>query len=172
MSTKTRSKRGTKNGTKSRTKAYRPQHMADNNAIYRVMSKVQLFVPAEVVRLSTPVWLEWELLKTGKGTNRSVLLLAEVFGASLVIAETVQGDPDELCISMIKRGQEALQILRDRHDRLGTWGVCYQTLEHIPPVIEFHDELLKTCTPVQLENALKEAYRRAREEDILEALPC
>lgn len=163
MTTKTRSKR---------CKAYKAnKHVADCNAIYRLIGKVKPFVPDEVNRLSIPVWLEWDLLKTGKGTERSVMLLAEVFSASLVIAESVQGDPDELCISMIKRGLDALQILRDRHARLGTWGVCYQTLEHIPPVIEFHDTLLKTCTPVQLEDALKEALRRSAAGYVLEAVP-
>jgi hypothetical protein len=159
--------------TNASTAILRPRckkkHVADNNAIYRLISKVQLLTPAAVTRLSIPIWLEWDLIKTGKGNERSVMLLSEVFNASLLVAETVKGDPDELCVSMIKRGIEALQIIKDRHSRLGTWGVCYQTLEHIPPVIEFHDELLKTCTPFQLDQALQEAYRRADSGHVLEA---
>lgn len=157
--------------TQKRTTTKR-KHIADNNAIYRLLSKVKPFDESKVTRLSIPVWQEWYLLRTGQGTERGVQLLAEVFNACLVSAETVKGDPDELCIEMIKRGQAALQLVIDRHNRLGRWGVCYQSLDHIPPVIEFHDQLLEICTPAQLEAALQEANRRSSQGHVLEGAAC
>jgi riboflavin biosynthesis pyrimidine reductase len=156
----------------AKSMSHKRKYIADNNAIYRLLAKVTPFDDSEVTRLSIPAWQEWRMLKTGQGNQRSVQLLAEVFNACLVSAENVKGDPDELCIEMVKRGQAALQIIIDRHQRLGSWGVCYQTLEHIPPVIEFHDQLLERCTPAQLQAALEEANRRSSQGHVLEAAAC
>lgn len=156
--------------TSHRKAARAKRYAADAGSMYRVMNRLQPFTGGEIAQLAIPMWQAWADMKNGSATDGDFHTLAAVVNVALVRAETVAGDVDELCVAMVKRAQDALMVLDERHKRLGRWGVCYQSLEHIPPALEFYQQVLELSTPLQMQEAMREVIRRGDAGEVIEPL--
>ena len=151
-----------------KTKTKRRRWHADPSALFRTMSKVQPFTQQEVTTLILPAVSAWDELKNGRGQETHYHTLAAVANVCLLRAEDVEGDIDELCLDMVKRAQEALLTIKERNDRSGRWGVCYISLERVPPMLDFYQQLVELSTPLQMQQAMKAVIARVNAGEVLE----
>lgn len=131
-------------------------YTADPSAIYRVMNRIQLFNPVELVELQTPVRMAFESLRTGKGEETDFHTLAAAINVSLIRSESI----DKLCVETCQRAQYALMSVLARSKRIGKWGLDAAGLQDIPPAIDLHEQLLELSTPLQMQQAMRETLLR------------
>ena len=131
-------------------------YTADPGAIYRLMNRLQLFTPGELVKLQTPVRLAYECLRTGQGQQDDFDTLAGAVNVALVRSESI----DQLCVETCQRAQDALMSVLARSKRINKWGLDAAGLQDIPPAMDLHEQLLALSTPLQMQQAMRETLRR------------
>jgi len=142
------------------------KYQADPSAIYRLMNKIQPFTPKEQAKLNLPLRVAFECLRTGKGDANDWHNLASACNIALVRSE----DVDPLCVETCNRAQAALLRARDRFDRLNVWGFDGDALQDIPPMIDLHEQFVALSTSLQMQQAVRETYRRMSAGQIQTAL--
>ena len=131
-------------------------YTADPSAIYRLMNRLQLFTPVELVKLQTPVRIAFESLRSGKGEETDFHTLAAAVNVSLIRSESI----DQLCVETCQRAQDALMSVLARSKRINKWGLDAAGLQDIPPAMDLHEQLLELSTPHQMQQAMRETLRR------------
>ena len=129
---------------------------ADPQASLRTLSKVQPFDERDIVALETPVHLSWHAFKTGKATTEDFHNIAAALNVALIRAE----DIDPLAVDMCQRAMDALMRVQSRHDRIGTWGLDWMSMAHVPPALDFYDQLIELSTPLQMQSAMTTVLKR------------
>lgn len=133
-------------------------YTADPSAIYRLMNRIQLFTPVELVKLQTPVRVAFESLRTGRGDESDFRTLACIVNVALIRSESI----DQLCVETCQRAQDALMSVLARSKRLGKWGLDAAGLQDIPPAMDLHEQLIELSTPLQMQQAMQETLNRMR----------
>ena len=131
-------------------------YAADPSAMYRLLGKIQLFTPVELVKLKTPVRMAFESLRSGKGEETDFHTRAAAVNVSLIRSESI----DQLCVETCQRAQDALMSVLARSKRIGKWGLDAAGLQDIPPAMDLHEQLLELSTPHQMQAAMRETLRR------------
>lgn len=134
------------------------RYTADPGAIYRVFGRIQPFTPNEQLRLNLPPRVAYESLRTGKGEEGDFHTLAAAVNVSLVLAEQI----DPLAEQTVLLGRDAMVRVLQRHHDTRRWGFNWQDLRDIPPVLDFYEQLIANCTPMQMQDAMNETIRRMR----------
>jgi hypothetical protein len=129
---------------------------ADPQASLRTLSKVQPFTAREILALETPVRLAWHAFKTSQATSNDFHNIAAALNVALIRAE----DIDQLAVDMCQRAMDALMRVKFRHDRIGTWGLDWMSMAHVPPALDFYDQLIELSTPLQMQAAMTQVMRR------------
>ena len=124
--------------------------------MYRLMSKIQLFTPVELVKLQAPVRVAFESLRIGRGDENDFHTLACIVNVALIRSESI----DQLCVETCQRAQDALMTILARSKRLGKWGLDAAGLQDIPPAMDLHEQLLELSTPHQMQQAMQETLLR------------
>jgi hypothetical protein len=135
------------------------RHQADPQAIYKLIAKVQPFTQTEQTTLTLPVRLSWEAFCDGTATEEDFHNLACCANVSLLRAEQI----DALAVELCQRAQDALMTILDRHQRTGKWGVDYLAREHIPPLLDFYEQLIELSTPLQMHTAMQQTIARMQQ---------
>lgn len=138
---------------------------ADPSALLRTLGKLQPFTAAELVALETPPRVSWESFKRGRATESDFHTLASAINVSMVRAE----DIDPIALDMCNRALEALMRVKSRFDRIGTWGLDWMSMAHVPPALDFYDQLLELSTPLQMQLAMSETLKRMAQGNFLGA---
>lgn len=144
-------------------KTTRRRYAKDPSAIYRLMSKVQPFTPAEQATLSIPPRIAYEAMRTGRGGKDDFDTLAAVINVAMVCSEPISQELVDLC----QQAQNQLLLIRDRFRRTGKWGLDHQDMRALPPVLDLHEQYLQHCTPMEMANAMREVLRRCKTGDVL-----
>lgn len=143
-----------------KTPAYRPRKFIprpkDYGAIYRVMSRVQPFVPDELAQLNVPVMAAWERMRTGCAADHDFDTLASAVNICMVRGEEI----DPLCVETAQRAQDALMRTMDRHKATGRWGFDGPALQDIPLAMDLYRQMLELSTPMQMQSALRATVQR------------
>lgn len=145
--------------TKHRTAAKaKRKWQADPSVIYRVMSKFQDFTPDEHRKITLPVQLAFERIKSGAGTEDDFHCLAAACNVSRVCSEKIDPLVKVVCLT----ATDALWRCKERHDKTGRWGFDGPALSEIVEMIDVFTQLAQLLKPVQLQDAMTEAMRRSR----------
>lgn len=145
-----------KNKYRKASKAKRKYH-ADPGIIYRVMGKFQDFTADEHREITLPVQISFERIKSGAGTDGDFHTLASACNVSLVCSEKIDQLVEVACIA----ARDALLRAKERHNKTGRWGFDGPAISDIGEMIDVYNQLAKLLKPVQLQNAMNEALRRA-----------
>jgi hypothetical protein len=148
--------------TKYRTasKAKR-RYQADPSVIYRVMGKFQDFTPEEHRQITLPVQLSFERIKAGSGIEDDFNCLAAACNVSIVCSEKIDPLVEVACLT----ARDALLRCKAREAKTGRWGFDGPALSEVSEMIDVYTQLAQLLKPVQLQNAMTEALRRARTGD-------
>ena len=120
----------------------------------------QPFSEAAKTELKTKVWMAWAAFKAGSATGEDFDLLAATANVSLIRAEAIGQQAIELC----KDAQSALMDIRERHDRLGKFGIDAKSLDTLPDLLDFYCELIDNSTPRQMAEAVEVAFQRLNKQ--------
>jgi hypothetical protein len=145
--------------TKHRTAAKaKRRYQADPSVIYRVMGKFQDFTPEEHRQITLPVQLAFEHIKAGAGTDDDFHCLAAACNVSLVCSEKIDPLVEVVCLA----ARDAMLRCKERNAKTGRWGFDGPALSQVVEMIDIYTQLTQLLKPVQLQNAMTEALRRAR----------
>jgi hypothetical protein len=138
---------------------------ADPKTMLRTISKVQPFDENEIAELETPVRLSWTLFKSGQATEHDYHNIAAALNVAMIRAE----DIDPIAVDMCLRAMEALNLVRLRFERIGKWGLDWMSMAHVPPALDFYDQLIELSTPLQMQKAMTLVIKRMDEGHVLGA---
>jgi hypothetical protein len=145
----------TKHRTASKAKR---KWQADPSTIYRTMGKFQDFTPEVHRQITLPVQLAFERIKAGTATDDDFHCLAAACNVSIVCSEKIDPLVEVACLS----ARDALLRCKERNAKTGRWGFDGPALSEIVEMIDVYTQLTQLLKPVQLQNAMTEALRRAR----------
>jgi hypothetical protein len=131
---------------------------ADPSTIYRTMGKFQDFTPEVHRHITLPVQLAFERIKAGTATDDDFHCLAAACNVSLVCSEKISPLVEVTCLA----ARDALLRCKARKAKTGRWGFDGPALSEIVEMIDVYTQLTQLLKPVQLQNAMTEALRRAR----------
>lgn len=134
----------------------RKRHRVDPLGGLRLISEVTPFDQSEQLSLALPPRIAFESIRGGRGSDGDFDTLAAVVNVALVLCEQIGQQGVDLC----QEAQEALLVVKARHQTTGRWGFDYRALQSIPSAIELHEQLLALCTPKQMMDAMREVVRR------------
>jgi len=136
---------------------------------------------AQVAAISIDLRMSWQALVDGRGTDLDFANVAQASNVCCVRAEEILAqalvESDKLpkddlaakqvllardALAMCVDASKALLMIRDRKNRLGKLGVCAHTLQHIPPMIDFHDQLCELSNIGEMVKAQAETVRRMK----------
>lgn len=148
---------------------------ADPTAPLRLLHGARPFDETEQTKLSLPVHLALEALRTGRATDEDYDTLAIVANVALVRAEQIDKaarksgrlhSEADLMVPVIQRAQDALLTLKARALRTGRLVPTGPELQQITTVVEIHDQLLALSTPRQMEQAMREVLARVARQQV------
>lgn len=140
----------------ARRKPIKHRHITDGLGALR---RSELFNSSEFARLSIEAWNAWDKLCTGTGGVADYDTMAVIWTVCRVLAEQVKPD-QQIALDVVNDAHEAIAQMHQRQKRTGKWGVDSVALRDIPAMLEFHDQLIQTCTQAQLVRAANEAVAR------------
>ena len=148
--------------TKDR-KSARAKHarkwQADRNSAGAVIARVKPFNEAEQAQLQIPVYQAMQALLNGTAEDRHMGVLFTISAACAILGE--QAGP--LCVDVAMAAQHALCRAEARFIKTGRFGLDGEGKTALEDCIEYHNELLAVCTPIQMMDAIEEAGRRTTE---------
>ena len=143
--------------TKHRTAARAKQRWhADPMAFARVLGKVMSFSHEEIVRLETPVRLAFERIKAGTAPDDDFDTLSAAINVAMVRSERI----DPHCLQSCQLAQDALMRTYRFFQKTGKWCFDGPALFDVPPAIDIYSELLRLCTPLEMQGAMTETIKR------------
>lgn len=140
----------------ARRKPPKRRHINDGLGALR---RSELFNDSEFARLSIEAWNAWDKLCTGSGGVGDYDTMVVIWTVCRVLAEQIKPDP-RIALDVVNDAHQAIAELHQRQQRTGKWGVDSAAMRDIPALLQFHDQLIQTCTPAQLVKAAKEAVSR------------
>lgn len=140
-----------------KTSAYaRKRRHVDPLGGLRLINELKPFDQTEQLSLALPPRVAFEAIRDGRGVEGDFDTLAAVVNVAMVCCEQIGQEGVELC----REAQEALMVVKARHQTTGRWGFDYRALQAIPPAVELHEQLLELSTPKQMMDAMREVVRR------------
>lgn len=153
----------------------------DELAALRLINSLQPFTEQEITALSLPPSAALVAISTGKGQEEDFDTLAAVANVAMVRSEEIAENgirihgkhttAEELeqtkqagreGIALANEAHAALMAMRARYMRVGRWGVDAQARETIPPLLEWHETILRHSTPAEMKDALYEVLDRCK----------
>lgn len=131
---------------------YNPNYQA---MPYRVMSASQPFTPSEQLQLSVPVRAAYQRLHDGSADEPDFHTLCTVINVCSIIAGGIHPQLRD----QIQSASEVLQSVWARYKSTGALSLDEQARQHIPQVIDLHEQLLQLCPPKQLIDALNASLK-------------
>lgn len=136
---------------------------ADPSAIFRVLNSIQLFTKEEQVKLTTPMKLAYEKLRTGAGIETDFHVLAAAVNVTMVLAE----DIDPLAEQGAIAARDGMVRCWQRYQRTGRLGFDGQALQDLPMAIDLHDQMMAMCTPLQVNKAAMVVNERMQAGEVM-----
>lgn len=177
------------NREQRRAAKHKRGQQTDRNEAHRESCKATLplllcrqYEYEQVAAISIDLRMSWQYLVDGHGTDLDFANVAQASNVCCVraeeilaraIAESDKRPKDDLVaqneaklatevLEMCVDASKALLMIRDRKNRLGKLGVCAHTLQHIPPMIDFHDQLCELSNIGEMVKAQAETVRRMK----------
>ncbi len=136
---------------------------ADPSSIFRMMNKIQRFTEEEQARVTNPVRLSFEKLRTGVATEPDFHILAASINVTMVLAESI----DPLAEQSAVAARDAMVRCWERFQRTGRLGFDGLALQDLPVAIDLHDQLMALQTPLEISKAVLEVRARMDAGEII-----
>lgn len=111
---------------------------------------------ADVTRIMVSARMSYERLKLGDAPASDFERLAAVLNVGLIRAESIAPE----VVEAMKEAIEALLHCHSLHQRHGRWGFTGPGLQAMNAALELYEQILAQSSPLQMEAAVKESYRR------------
>ena len=128
------------------------KYAADPASIYKLMNKLQLFTPEELLNLELPIRVSFEALRTGQGTERDWSDLVAAINTTIIRSR----DIDPLCEQTAGAASDALVRMWHRAQTTGRWVFDGPGISEVELGIELHEQLCRLSTPMQMMDAMRE----------------
>lgn len=132
--------------TKHRRAARAKHTLRDDLTMPKVVRRSQTLTEEEQKQCSKPVHASWHALCNGKGAPSDVRRLTEIISVCVLASEEI----NPLLVEITHCASAAIIAIADRFARINKFGVDSKSLEYIPLVIDFYDELLRLAKRAQL----------------------
>lgn len=137
---------------------------ADPMSMFRTFNKIQPFTPEEQMRLTNPVRMAYEKLRTGVATEPDFHLLAASINVTMILAEKI----DPLAEQSAVAARDGMVRAWQRFQRMGVLGFDGLALQDIPVAIDLHDQLMALLTPLQVSKAVQEVADRMAAGEVMQ----
>ena len=142
--------------TAHRKAAHHKRWQKDPTAAFRLLGMAKPHEPGRLVTEHIECRVSFERLRDGGASEQDFDLVGHVLNSALVRAEQI----DELLVETIQRGQEAMVRMKDRYLRGLRFGFDAAGLRDVPAALDAWEAMADASSPLQLQHAIKEAYRR------------
>jgi len=129
---------------------------ADPVAAMRLLNMAKPNEPGKLVNEHIECRVALDRLRDGSAAEQDFDLVAHILNAALVRAEEI----DKLLVGIIKLGQAAMVRAKDRRLRGLRFGFDAAGLRDVPAALDAWEAMADASSPLQLQGAIKEAYRR------------
>ena len=146
-------------------KPQKPQYRGDPLAAPKLINMVQPFEPGELIANHNETKIAFERLRTGCGTGDDFNRVSMTFNIGLVISERI----DPSLVDIMIRGQASMVRMLDRYNRGLSLGFDAAGLVDVPAAINAYEDIADTQSAMQITQAVREAYRRFDEGNVLTA---
>lgn len=155
--------------TAHRTAAHHKQRwQKDYTAAFRLLGMAKPYEPGCLVKEHIECRVSFERLRDGGASEQDFDLVAHILNAALIRAEQI----DELLVETIKLGQDAMVRMKARYLRGLRFGFDAAGLRDVPAALDAWEAMADASSPLQLQHAIKEAYRRMTGGQVLTAEAC
>jgi len=131
----------------------------------QIIDQVRPYDPGEMVENFVQIRCAFERLRTGAGDLVDADLLSTHINLGIIRAEQI--DPE--LVELIGLGQQAMVRMAARHQRGLPLGFDGQGLQDVPTAIEAFEVIAQVSSPMQMQQAITEMYRRIRGGHVLRA---
>lgn len=128
----------------------------DATAAFKLLDMATPNEPGKLVNEHIECRVSFERLRDGGATEQDFDLVAHILNAALARAEQI----DELLVQTIKLGQDAMVRMQGRYRRGLRFGFDAAGLRDVPAAMDAWEAMADASSPLQLQYAIKEAYRR------------
>lgn len=135
----------------------------DATAAFKLLDMATPNEPGKLVNEHIECRVSFERLRDGGATEQDFDLVAHILNAALVRAEQI----DELLVETIQRGQAAMVRMQGRYRRGLRFGLDAAGLRDIPAALDAWEAMADASSPLQLQHAIHESYRRIRCGNVL-----
>jgi len=130
----------------------------------RLLDHARPYEPGEMIAEHNLTRAAFERLRTGCGDEADFDRVSMVFNIALMRAE----DIDPLLVETMTRGQMAFVRMKDRYLRGLPFGFDAQGLQDVPDALDAYQAMVDASSPLQMQLAINEAYRRIMGGELLE----
>lgn len=142
--------------TKHRIAAKHKRWQKDPTAALKLLGLAKPNEPGKLVNEHIECRVSFERLRDGGADEQDFDLVAHVLNTALVRAE----DIDPLLVETVKLGQDAMIRMKDRYLRGLRFGFDAAGLRDVPAALDAWEAMADASSPLQLQGAIKKAYRR------------
>lgn len=135
-----------------------------SNAGLLLLDRARPYEPGEMIQEHNLTTAAFIRLRDGQGDEDDFNRVSMMLNIGLIRAEQIS---PELVHSM-QRGQEAFVRMKDRYLRGLAFGFDAEGLQSAPAALDDYRVILDASSPLQMLMAIKEAYKRITNGDLLE----
>jgi hypothetical protein len=134
------------------------------NAGLLLLDRARPYDPGEMVAEHILTRLSFDNLRDGKGTADDFDRVSMMMNIGLIRAEQI----DVELVDIMKAGQTAFVRMRDRYQRGLSFGFDAEGLQSAPAALDAYEVIVDASSPLQMLQAIREAYKRISNGDLLE----
>ena len=145
-----------------------PKHTLEHcAAMWRVFAKTEYYTEGEQAELMLPIWVAFDNIRTGKGTDSDINTLLVYMHAASDLSKGVHQE----CVDVVRAALRALRAIVARY--CDTKRVLFSNLhmlekDAVQAGIELYEEYIRHITPQQNTKAIKHAQRVVENKTFLE----
>ena len=134
------------------------------NAGMLLLDRARPYDPGEMVAEHILTRESFNRLRDGQGGEDDFDRVSMMMNIGLIRAEQI----DPSLVESMKRGQAAFVRMRDRYQRGLSFGFDAEGLQSAPEALDAYEVIVDASSPLQMLQAIREAYRRISNGDLLE----
>jgi len=134
------------------------------NAGLVLLDRARPYEPGEMIAEHILTQEAFNRLRDGKGNEADFDRVSMMLNIGMIRAESI----DLSLLKTMQRGQEAFVRMKGRYLRGLSFGFDAEGLQSAPEALDAYEAVLDASSPLQMLNAIREAYKRISNGDLLE----
>lgn len=140
-------------------------HRADPTAALRLLHNARPYEAGEMVEEHLKTRASYERLRDGQGDEEDFDRLGMMLNIGLVRSEDITHG--ELLVHTMQKAQEAMARMKARYLRGLRFGFDAEGLASVPEALDAYETIMDASSPLQMKQAIQEAYYRISNGDVL-----